>query len=440
MHRWTVWRCLSKFAAVTASIACAALSAAETAITANGCSIAPSSTWSAAERMVWKDVCVGRIADLRSNTENGAVLRGAFLATILGEEPYHGAIAANGVRIVGAVFEGRVDLPKIQLGGELALPSSSFRSGFSARDIQVGSIVLNGSSFSEDVALDRSQVRHTVELDVVRAHHISLAGSAVGGGIELNRSTVKALDMRGIRVTQDMRALKSHIQSANLAGAVIGGLLDMTDLVMEGQMEMRGLAVGQQVLLERASIGKLSLVGARVQGQIFMDDAVIDSEIDMDSAYVGQYLLLRRVKFDSAKFWNVSVGGQFIMTGATSRGLVDMFGINVEKSMSLDSVTFKALRMSGARIKGWLSFESATISENVSLDAMQVGETIFARRMKLEGAPARMVYMSVGGNLELSGSRLGGVDFDRHDDRTCSKTRVQGSRLSNMEGRFQAYP
>ena len=61
--------------------------------------------WTPVERKVWDQICIGKIADLRTAKPEDARLSNEFINEILTKEPWRNGIPVQGVRITGGIFK-----------------------------------------------------------------------------------------------------------------------------------------------------------------------------------------------------------------------------------------------------------------------------------------------------------------------------------------------
>jgi|GEM_PF-4553780 len=206
------------------------------------------SKWTKFEDYVWNRTCRGLTANFNhfkeknkiKNYRDANLLRSNFLETLLFESPFQKMIIRNGVRIIGARFNEKVDLSGGRIPYQLWLRDSLFE---------------NGLEMSRLTALDL----------------IDLTGSKVFGELELARLRVgQALRLRGHDVDR-----KAYFEEANLRWVQVGGLLDMRNATFEEKAAFDGARIDDSINLSGSTFEKgFNLRNTSVGGSVFAADGM----------------------------------------------------------------------------------------------------------------------------------------------------------------------
>jgi hypothetical protein len=224
--------------------------AAKPALPGEECQVKPHPKWSKNEQKVWKDICEGRESNLIGLPESERVLTSAFLETILVHKPWRETIPRQGVKIIGAIFKQEINLSGVKIDHEFWLYNCIFENNANFIDFKSSSLLIfSGSEFKAFLDLQRAKID-------------------------------KNLFMR-----------KTIINSANLAGAQIGGQLDMEGAKVSGQLNMDSASIGSQLFLREGEFGTIDLTRAEIGGNLHMQEATFNAEVDLSGAKIRGDLL-----------------------------------------------------------------------------------------------------------------------------------------------------
>jgi hypothetical protein len=253
--------------------------------------------WSAQEQFVWKQICQDAVADLAKQGAEGViepretplpdsrVLSKQFIETILTDGKYRGALKRHGVRITGARFKDAFDLQNIKLEVELWFEQCEFDNGVDLSFLQSSQpVAFNHSKVKKSLKFYSAQLASDLWVLGSEVDAISMAGAHVGGTLNLSNLKITAtdddtLDMSGIDVTTDVLMNEGVYQAANLSGARIGHTLSLGKSRFAGEINLRYSHIG----------GELNW-----QGATFMDD------VDLTDAHVDGAFLLGPPRRDAA--------------------------------------------------------------------------------------------------------------------------------------------
>ncbi|HEV7625771.1 MAG TPA: hypothetical protein VGO89_04680, partial [Streptomyces sp.] len=251
-----------------------------------------------------------------------------------------------------------------------------------------------------------------------------------------------------------------HARGVHLGGAVFDELLDFehtslpAPLVLE-RCELRAgfsFRAARATALElvdcrvtgapdasRLQAGSLRLSGSLVTAHMSLAGAVIDGDLDLDALRLlgadpaGTALLADQLRVGGGAFLGgIVTHGTFRMLGASVGGNLDLEGARLvapETALFADGLrvsggvflgkglsTVGAVRLAGASIDGQLSLGGAILGgtdgagNSLVADGLQVGNDVFMHEGFTAAGAVRLAGATVGGNLEMDGAKLTGVD------------------------------
>lgn len=191
---------------------------------------------------------------------------------------------------------------------------------------------------------------------------LRLTGARIAGKLMLSHADIgcvvamgdcefeEAIDLTGAR-TRELSLAGSRLAGIDATLAQIGGALDLSRCVCDGQVRLVGANIAGRLLLSSATVnnpGDVALYASRlrVEDDVFSDDAVVTGEYRLAGARIGGALALSRAKLDDPgghAFYasNLSVGA----------GLVARHGLSVNGGIALSNVSVAdGLDLSGARL------------------------------------------------------------------------------------------
>jgi len=387
------------------------------------CPVPPDEHWTAQEKFVWVHVCVGDIVDFNSTPGFGGhlnpltqqfpanrVLRSSFLETILLTDRYRQALTRRGVRIVGARFDGPVDLQNAAIGHDLWLVECLFGSDVifygvrSTRSIYLsgskiaGHLVMRELETDQDVIITGSEI---TALDLAAAHvgFLTLTDSRISGN----------LDMEVIRVaTSLIMDGRSQFANVDLNGAVIGanvsldgaritGTLMMVDLQVLENMDMGHDAQFANVVMENAHVGSLNMVGAKFSGTLDMEGINVTGNLSMDGPAQYKDINLSSAQIDgNLGLRDAKIAGKFTMNDAHVFEVLDMSGQAQFSDVNLADAHVRTLDMTGSQVNGKLFMSELRVDESVIMNSVTGISDV-----DISGA-------NIGGELNMDGSRFSG--------------------------------
>jgi hypothetical protein len=171
----------------------------------------------------------------------------------------------------------------------------------------------------------------------------------------------------------------------------------------------------------KASFKDVVLVGAKVVGQVSLTGATVDGQLNGDSLE-AHALFMYSDKTHKASFKDV------VLRGAKIVGQVNLIGATVNSQLNGNSLeahdllmysgethkaSFKDMDLRGAKIVGQVSLVGATVDGQLNGEGLEARDLLMrsdSTRTATFAGPLDLGVARIGGNLDLSGARLG--DFD----------------------------
>lgn len=243
-------------------------------------------------------------------------------------------VAPQGIRLLGAVIEGPLDLSFAEARGETDLRLCAFTHAPSFRRARLQQLVLSGARLPGLTAEGAEIAGSAFLLGLTSTGRISFANATIGGQLALHGATLAGLAAQGARIGASvyLRALQgtafSSTGEVSLANAEIDGQLacDGARLSAPGAcaLNLQAAHVTGDVLLRDQ--GPLPFYA---EGEVRLSGATIDGQLDCASAEFanpgGIALNAHRLRVGAEFFWqSVTVtGGTVNLPSAAVGDLVD---------------------------------------------------------------------------------------------------------------------
>ncbi|MEM7226925.1 MAG: hypothetical protein AAF495_28400 [Pseudomonadota bacterium] len=394
-------------------------------------------------------------------------LRSVFLAAILFEEPYKIATPYRGVRIVGAWFSESVDVSHGKTRIDMWLDNSRFDGPVNFDGLRVdGWLSLDGSTFNSSVTMNNLLVAgHLILRDKATFRHgLNLIGAKIETELSMTESLFEGtVNLNDLEVGHNLNlSNKAHFKERLLlANAKIGKQLSLAGSIFEQSVKADGLRVQNGISMNNGAtfIHDLILRGVRVGGQVNMSTSTFHKSINLNGSIVERGVFMgegTRIHGD-IDLTGAHVGGQLLMTSSVFEGRIDMSGLSVagdlfmsEESIFRDEIHLRAASVQGqvatigstfesdvymeslvvsgsllmrgmkefrgkldlnsARVRGQLSMIGSVFQGAIEMDGIVIEGAVFIREAGFS-APIRLVFGKLGEDLDISGSRLAGLDL-----------------------------
>jgi hypothetical protein len=368
----------------------------------------------------WKDDCrklpAGFVVDLLTQAPWREAVPFAGIriagARIVGDADLENAKLIRSIRIFGSRIEGAINLCRARTDSLIVLASSLMNGAFNANGLHAESdlFLRNGSVFKDEVILNSAKITGQIDMigasfgDTLNAGALQVEGNLLMRSDGQNKASFKDVILNSAKITGQI----------DMTGASVDGTLNADALQVEGSLLMR--SEGQN----KASFKDVVLNSAKITGQIDMRGASFGGTLNADALQVGDMLLMRSTGQNKASFKDV------ILRGANITGQIDMRGASFEGTLNADALQvgdmllmrsegqnkacFKDVVLNSAKITGQIDISGASFGGTLNADTLQVGGTLFMRDANCAHA-ANMVFAHVGGNLDLRGANLAGLDL-----------------------------
>ncbi|MEW5911387.1 MAG: hypothetical protein AB1814_02450 [Thermodesulfobacteriota bacterium] len=267
----------------------------------------PSHQWTEPERWAWERIRTGQPADFNErygnelDPKNEALwteeekkrrgLRADFLYTVLLNHPWQLIIKNTPVIIIGAWFDGQLNMPAARVENFLGLGVCRIDHG----------IIFNSVFFT---------------------HGLKILSCRVGALANLGRIKTPAnLSLKG-----------SLIRSLKLIGAEIGGELNMDKVTFEKNLEMDGAFIAGGLFLKWGNFKVARLHGIQVNGQFTMKKATFDGPLIMEK---------------------INVKGSLHMRKAIFKKEVNLALANIEGHIAFEGAKFQILNLASTNVEGF---------------------------------------------------------------------------------------
>lgn len=261
-------------------------------------------------------------------------IRAALLSHLICGGSAAAPVAPEGVRLIGAVVEGPLQLSFRTAQGETDLRLCAFTHPVAARRASLVQLVLNGSRLP-GLSAEGAVVAGSVFLvGLAATGRLSLAHATIGGQLALNGARLAGLTAQGARI-----GASAYLRAASGTPFVCEGEVSLSGAEIAGQLacdgarfrapggialNLQGLrAAGDVIFRDQGALpfhaaGEVRLSGARIGGQLDCASAEFDNP-------GGPALSAQRMEVAAEFFWqNVTVtAGSLHLPSARVGDLVD---------------------------------------------------------------------------------------------------------------------
>ena len=374
----------------------------------------------AAEEWVKENAGSGEI-DLtrRFEHENDRVLRATFLASLL-TEPHMGLKSdRQGMRIVGAIVNGKLDLTKkeVPFNTELIecrftdpvyLSGSSFLSGLSVeksvfqswvdlKDAKIGGTFQAGfAEFSGPVSFQSAQIAGNFEAPRTDFRNERGAtifeGMKVGGHVILDETKFSGpVSFQSAQITGNFEAPRTEFRNEQEAtifeGMKVGGHVILGETKFSGPVSFQSAQITGNFEAPRTEFrnerGATVFEGMKVGGRVILKSTKFSGPVSFQSAQITGNFETPRTEFRNpaatAFFGKMNVGGDVILDATKFSGPVSFQSAQItgafrapgaEFRNEKETATFENMKVGGdvildeTKFSGPVSFQSAQITGN----------------------------------------------------------------------------
>jgi uncharacterized protein YjbI with pentapeptide repeats len=339
------------------------------------------------------------------------------------------------IEIFGSRIEGAIALRHARTDSGIVLAGSLMVGDFSADSLHSESdlFLRGGSAFKSDVRLSGAKIDGDVDM----------TGASFDGTLDADK-----LHVGGSLLMNSDGENKASFKDVHLGGEKVGGQIHMSGASFDGTLNASNLQVGLTLHMSsegpnKASFKDVVLTGAKITGQISMIGASFDGELNTEALQAGGDLLMYSMGQNITSFKDVTlrsakITGGINMNGSSFGGTLDAEFLEVGGSLFMRSddqnmARFMDVDLTGAEIKGQIDMAGACFRRPLNAEFLQaLGSLIMqpegqnkanckeAERLQAVGSlvirpegptAVEMVFAHIGGNLDLRGATLAGLDL-----------------------------
>ena len=308
--------------------------------------------WSKSEVWAWQHICHDRTADFDAlfQTQKGSGrqtderfederrnLSGAFLRTVLTQEPYRSVVPPGGVRICGARFQGDVDLRDATLVSVLGIFDSKFFGKLILNRLRTPtSIAFPGSAFDGPLSMHSVDIGGDLNMTNGTFTEVLLQSANVVGGISMTDSRFSgALNMDRAMIGDSLFMRDAEFEEVVLKTARVGGQLSTRGSTFRGKLDMDNISTGGDILInDKSSFVDVGLQASRIGGQLSLAESTFRGQFNGQSMSVEQDLIMYSARMEQPMdLASAHVGGSIEVGGAVLSGL-SLYGATIGKDLS----------------------------------------------------------------------------------------------------------
>lgn len=329
-----------------------------------------------------------------------------FLEDLLTQAPWREAVPFQGVRITGARIADDVDLESAKLIRPIEILDSRIEGAMNLSHARTDSLIrLDGSLMNGKFAADGLHVESDLSLadHAVFKSEVSLESAKITGHIYMTGATFDGkLEAKLLKVDGSLNLnLKYH------------------EARFKGDVDLKYANITGVFNLESAHFAALELFGAKIAGDVLMTRATFDGNLDARLLKVDGSLNLssedeeshyKDVDLSYAKITGVIDVSSASFDGTLNAGSLEAGGDLLMKSGGEDKANFKNVNLEGAKIAGKLNMYGANFEGVLKAKSLQIGQFLSL----VDAHCFQEVNLSdshVGGNLDLRGATLAGLDL-----------------------------
>jgi uncharacterized protein YjbI with pentapeptide repeats len=167
------------------------------------------------------------------------------------------------------------------------------------------------------------------------------------------------------------------------------------------------------------SFNDVDLSNAKISGQISLVGASFSGTLVADFLQVGGSLLMYSDDQNTASFKdvvlsNAKITGQISLVGASFSGTLGAGSLQasdlIMRSDNQNKASFKDVDLHGGKIAGQIDMTGASFGGALNAEGLDVGSSLLMRGANY-AQKVDMVFAHIGGNLDLRGSTLAGLDL-----------------------------
>ncbi|WP_144109682.1 hypothetical protein [Paraburkholderia sp. BCC1886] len=234
-----------------------------------------------------------------------------------------------------------------------------------------------------------------------------LRGAIEYRGVDIHGARISAVvDLDNAHVTLPLTLSHCRFdQGLRLAHAVVDAQVLLDGSQFDDGIDMGGIKTSASLVLDGVTVAHdVNLVDADIGGQLSLNAVDIKGVFKAGSANVTKGFYATGATFSEVRLTSLKIGDELNIRKTTITGPFAFDSAEVGQSAHVDQNTVfkKDATFSSTRVLGQLDMSTAQFDGTLRMENLAVGRSLIMRGTSI-GTRASMTYLSVGGNLELSG-------------------------------------
>jgi uncharacterized protein YjbI with pentapeptide repeats len=358
------------------------------------CWTSPDPRWSALEQRAWtRHICVGKDLDLRPHDPtrtadlSSRTLSARFIEMILLDDPWRAALTPHGVAIFGARFATPINLENAHIAHDLSFVDCIFENQFAMATATIdGDLTFDGSSFAQDIDLERIVITKAVFFNRAHFNSANLLGAKISNSLAMRGTRSAAyLTLEGAEIgTLDLYS--ADLVDLNASRSKIDfGYFDQ--LNMTGDLEMYDATVSTNLFLREATLKSVDFIGSKFGGSLEMDRAWVTSKLNLDSITVGRNIYARDADFPDVIMDNSKITNFLSFDRSRIGGVLSLTQADIG-SLSAPDMQADVVRLTSAHVAGPIQMLHIIVNCELNMESMTGGSYL-----SLQGSTIRRANM-----------------------------------------------
>lgn len=234
-------------------------------------------------------------------------------------------------------------------------------------------------------------------------------------GVEIDGARFSdVVDLESVRMQVPLTFERCRFDKAlRLTHAVIDGQLSLNASDIEGDLEMAAIRTSMSLVLDGLYVAQtVDLVDAEIGGQLSLNSVKFMRAFKAGTVKVAKGLYATGSAFSAFNLTATRIGDQLVIRNSVFSGPFSFDAAQVGQSAHVDQQTlFKGdVTFTSTHVLGQLDMSNTQIDGMLRMENLSVSRSLIMRGISLK-KKASMAYLSVGGNLELSGGSFATLDL-----------------------------
>lgn len=380
------------------------------------CPIGSSPNWTKTESWAWEQLCASKIADFnkllgedlnvksQERQLDQRLLKSSFIETILLNPPYRNVLPRRGLRLIGAVIAGELDLNNADISAEIKIEKSKLLEG----------IRLDGATFHLGIAFNECYITGKIIANNLRGKpyfaieksfiaEMDMSGSRIDGSLFANNAVFYSnLTANGAKITDALFAEDAKFWDAvSFNGARIGESLVAPRSLFLGEVILDNIEAGQSIVLNNATFFlNLQILGGHIGGDIILTESVFLASIRLKGTRVDNSVFLDHTIIDNIYIENMK-NKTFVYDYFTNKENQGVYfdNVMVKRDLNVYGTTFgSSFHFPETYIGESFIAVNAKFINNAILNARSstIGNTVFLQGAELQDAVFTETHISNG--------------------------------------------